>query len=147
MHNHPLHRRVMAECLCCHVEQEFTFASRFNQVICKGCVRHQGDTTAKGNQRDEDHVALWRSALAVTREDHADEVARLRRVIEEFEQELARRQTEIKDLQAVVRDGVERAPLPAVEQWWANEQVGGCRGAPRQRLPVQGPRLPGPVGC
>lgn len=119
----PLHRPIRTECLCCHVEQEFTFRSQSDQVICKSCFRHQGDTITKARQRNTDHIGLWRSELAIAREDHAHEVARLHGIVEQRDRELARQRTEIEDLRAVVRAGVESAPLATVEKWFADEQV------------------------
>jgi hypothetical protein len=123
MHSYPLHCLITVECLCCHVAQEFTFSSRSDQVVCKGCARHQGDTAPKANQRDADHVALWRSELAIALEDHAEQVKNLRSLVDQRDQQLARQQAEINDLRAAIRAGVEGAPLPAVERWWSNEQV------------------------
>jgi hypothetical protein len=77
----------------------------------------------KANQRNTDHIGLWRSELAIINENHADKATRLQNVIEQRDRELARQRTEIEDLQAVVRAGVENAPLAAVEQWFASEQV------------------------
>lgn len=123
MHTFPLHRPFLTECLCCRVEQEFTFTSQSDQVVCKGCIRHQGDATVKANHRDTDHVGLWRSELALTKEEHDEVVAQLRVEIERRDQQIADQRTEIADLQAVVRAGVESAPLPAVARWFADEQV------------------------
>lgn len=123
MHNYHLHRPVTAKCLCCHVGTEFTFTARSDHVICKGCVRHQGDTLAKAKQRDTDHVALWRSELDLAMEHHAEEIARLLDVISQRDQELATQRIEIQDLQAVVRTGVESAPLGTVQHWWVDEQI------------------------
>ena len=123
MHNRPLHQPVAVECLCCRVRQEFIFTSTSDQVVCKGCLRHQGDTTAKAKQRDFDHVSLWQSELLLAKEVHAREVAGLRSIIAQRDQELTKRQIEINDLRRVVSVGLETAPLPSVERWWANEQV------------------------
>lgn len=123
MHDMPLHRRVSAECLCCRVETEFVFTSRSDQVICKGCLRHQGDTALKAILRDRDHLALWQSELTIAKDGHASVEADRRHLIEERDHELAKRQAEINDLRQVVRVGVENAPLAAVEQWWADEQI------------------------
>ncbi len=131
MHTFPLHRPFPTECLCCRVEQEFTFTSQSDQVVCKGCIRHQGDATVKANQRDTDHVGLWRSELALTKEDHDEVVAQLRVEIERRDQQIADRRTEIADLQAVVRAGVESAPLPRHDR--SEGPV-----PPRQRPPAPG---------
>jgi hypothetical protein len=119
----PLHQRVMRECLCCHVEQEFVFKSRSDQIVCKSCLRHQGDTTTKAVQRDFDHVKLWQSELAIAREGHAEAIHRLREVIQDQEERIAESRTKVGDLEAAVREGFQNAPLPAVERWWKDEQV------------------------
>lgn len=123
MHDKPLHCPVRTECLCCHVEQEFIFKSQSDHVVCKSCLRHQGNTIAKANQRNTDHIGLWKSEVAIANEDHADEVTRLHDVIEQQTRELASQRTEIEDMRAVVRAGIDNAPLATVEQWFANEQV------------------------
>lgn len=128
MHTYPLHRPFLTECLCCRIEQQFVFTSQSDQVVCKGCVRHQGDTAAKANQRDTDHVGLWRSELALAKEDHTREVSQLRAEIKRRDKQLIDQRTEIVDLQATVRARVESAPLPAVERWFADEQVVAAHG-------------------
>lgn len=123
MHTYPLHLPFLTECLCCHVEREFTFTSQSDQVVCKSCIRHQGDATVKANQRDTDHVGLWHSELALAKEHHEEVIAQLQTEIKRRNHQIASQRTEIADLQEAVRAGVESAPLPAVERWFADEQV------------------------
>ena len=123
MHTYQLHRLVKAECLCCRVEQDFTFTSSSDQVVCKSCTRHQGQTTVKANQRDTDHVGLWKSELELAKINRREDIARLQEAIAHRDQQLRERRKEISDLQAVVRAGVESAPSPMVERWYTDEKV------------------------
>jgi hypothetical protein len=77
----------------------------------------------KANQRDTDHVGLWRSELALAKDDHEKVIAQLQTEIKRRDHQIANQRTKIADLQEAVRAGVESAPLPAVERWFADEQV------------------------
>lgn len=123
MHQFPLHRHVVVECACCHLEQTFCFKSSSDHVICLSCIRHQGDNTAKANQRAYDHTNLWKSELAVAREDHADRVAELQKQIEFHEQEAVQLHTELNQAKENIRLGLNELSLPEVEKWWTSEQV------------------------
>ncbi len=123
MHDYPLHRPVQAPCLCCQVESDFRFTSAHNQVVCRGCERHQGDSVSKAIQRDRDHVTLWRSELAVHEEDAAERESSLRRSVADREAALAQCRVENRDLRETVRRGFEEAPLPAVERWLVGEEI------------------------
>ncbi len=124
MHTYSLHRSVKVECLCCRVERDFTFTSSSDQIVCKSCIRHQGQAVVKANQRDGDHVGLWKSELEVAKISHSADITLLQSGIARRENQLAEQRTQIADLQATVRSGVESAPLPAVERWYADEKVG-----------------------
>lgn len=123
MHNYPLRRTVIAECQCCHVEQEFKFTSNSDHVICKGCIRHQGDTKRQADQRDRDHVGLWRSELEIQREDHTSQISDLRSEIEKRDQQLAQQRADIEFLKEAIRQGLENTPPEIVPQWWESEKV------------------------
>ena len=123
MHNHPLHREVTVECSCCHIDCSFMFKSSSDHVICKGCLRHQGNTLPKVMQRDADHIGLWKSAFGVAKEDHFVELNRLKNLITQRDREIAALQTEVEDLHQVVRVGVEDASPLAVQQWFASDRV------------------------
>jgi hypothetical protein len=61
-HPHPLHADVDVPCLCCGSVQRFRFASSSDQVVCGHCRSHLGAERAE--QRDREHIALWRDILA-----------------------------------------------------------------------------------
>jgi hypothetical protein len=48
---------IDAECRCCRIVKQFTFASPSDQVVCVPCARHIGGD--KAEKRDADHVAMW----------------------------------------------------------------------------------------
>lgn len=127
MHAYPLQRPVTVECHCCRVEHEFMFTSKWDQVICRSCVKHQGNTAEKAGRRDFDHVNLWHSEMAITKEEHAAAWAELnerrRQADEERDQKITDLHAQIEDLRAVIRAGVENAPWPTVEHWYQSEQV------------------------
>ncbi|WP_430647538.1 hypothetical protein [Agromyces sp. GXS1127] len=60
-HPYPLHADVDVPCLCCGSVQRFRFASTSDQVVCGHCRSHLGAERAE--QRDREHIALWRGIL------------------------------------------------------------------------------------
>jgi hypothetical protein len=65
MHAFPLHQTVETECHCCRLLTVFVFTSPSDHVVCKACLPHQGDTSARLTQRNFGHVNLWRSEFAL----------------------------------------------------------------------------------
>ena len=123
MHQFPLQRPVTVECKCCHCDAEFVFVSHSDHVICRSCVRHQGDTVAKLRQRDADHVGLWKSTIALAAEEAAEREQTLVDRAGSLEEQLAQRRVELDDLRETVKRGFDAAPLPAVEKWLQDQEV------------------------
>lgn len=109
MHGHTLHRPVEVECTCCAVIQEFVFKSATDHVICKGCLRHQGEAPSKLRQRDTDHRGLWRSELGVLREDLATSRATATERAAESRRLLRVCKAENETLRQSVREGLSDA--------------------------------------
>ncbi|MGE2715141.1 hypothetical protein ACQI4L_13860 [Mycolicibacterium litorale] len=131
MHNYPLFQEVTADCECCKIPCQMWFTSVSDQVICKGCVGHLGDSPVRCAQRNRQHAGLYRSELLICQEDrqsdlrkHEAEMQRLKdrhaQKVEQLERELAAQRVELGDLRAVIRNGELN---PAVEQWFADEEV------------------------
>lgn len=123
MHQYELHRPVQVKCSCCDIENEFTFKSRSDHVICRGCQRHQGDSVRTLRQRDSDHHGLWASTAAVAAEDAAKRETSLHDRIRSLEEKIGHVQVENDDLRETVRRGFDAAPLPAVEKWLHDAEV------------------------
>lgn len=123
MHTYSLYYPVQAECQCCRVVTEFTFKSKHDHVVCKGCIRHQGDSPAVLQLRDTDHVGLWQSEVALVAEAADSREAALQQEIDRLKEQLERRGTDVEDLRETVRRGVAEAPLAAVEKWLHSEEV------------------------
>lgn len=122
MHGHTLHRLVEVECTCCAVIQEFVFKSATDHVICKGCLRHQGEAPSKLRQRDTDHRDLWRSELGVLCEDLAATRTTAVESAAEFRRVLRAREVENEALRQSVREGLSDAS-PADVQTIMRDQV------------------------
>lgn len=58
MHTHPLHRDIHIECECCRLVQLFRLTSKYDQLVCKECNRHVGNSTPKILQRSQDHLTI-----------------------------------------------------------------------------------------
>ena len=123
VHGHQLQRPVTATCLCCQVDYVFTFKSSSDHVLCRGCERHQGDSKAKLQLKDRDHVALWRSEVQLQAEEAAEREAVLESQVKSLKGELTEMRVEASDLRETVRRGFNEAPVLAVEKWLAGEAV------------------------
>lgn len=123
MHGYPLHHLVRAECTCCHVGYDTTFTSSSDQVVCKGCRRHQGDTVAKLSLRDRDHIGLWRSELGLEREGSQRRLEQQQALITGYRSEIELLQKAVEDMRATLRAGLQRAPDEGVLQWFASQEV------------------------
>lgn len=123
MHQYPLFGVVRAECACCHVSYETTFTSASDQVVCKGCLRHQGDTVTKLSQRDHDHIGLWRSELGLEHERSQRRLEQQQVLIEGYRTEIERLQEAGEEMRATLRAELHRAPDEEVLQWFASQEV------------------------
>ncbi len=115
MHLFTLHRPVQVECVCCRITTEFLFKSHSDHVICRGCLRHQGESLPKLKQRNTDHLGLWTSTIAIQAEEAKDRENGLSRRIASLEEELGRERMQVDDLRETVKRGFDDAPLPAVK--------------------------------
>lgn len=106
MHSYPLHREIEVECECCLLVMSFTLTSKHDQVICKACIRHVGNSSRKREQRAGDHLGLWRSELQLLAGDRD----LLRRTLSEervaVRQEQARLQGEVDRLTEAIANGL-----------------------------------------
>lgn len=123
MHDYPLFHLVSAECACCHVAYDYTFTSRSDQVVCKGCRRHQGDTTAKLKQRDRDHVGLWRSELGLANEQSKRRLEQQQAVITAYRTEIDQLRGFVDELRETLQNELRGAPDDRVLQWFAGVEV------------------------
>lgn len=124
MHTYPLHRAVEAKCACCKIDEWFKFKSSSDHVLCKACLRHQGDSSAKLKVRDFDHVHRWEAHFGVAQEERAAEEARLHDVIASKDAELGDMRLQISDLRSALEQGVDSAASPEVEHWFADQRIG-----------------------
>jgi hypothetical protein len=131
VHHYPLHRRVLAACDCCALDNDFVFRSASETVICKGCQRHTGGSPRARQLRDSDHAALFFSevqllreqlsqARAVQRDDYQRILTALESQLEARTDELARNAEVISGLRAALRDGEIGAGLAA---WLGDEEL------------------------
>lgn len=131
MHQHPLYHSVTVRCECCRIDQQFEFRSRHDQVICRGCVRHTGNSPKSRELRLRDHERLYWSELEICREDRqidAREAEALRlKLREELTEQIAQRDRTIAQRDVVIADlrhAIQNSELnPAVEEWLADEMI------------------------
>jgi len=123
VHPYPLFGVVRAECTCCHVIYETKFTSTSDQVVCKGCLRHQGDTVTRLSQRDHDHIGLWRSELGLEREVSQRRLEQQQALIAGYRAEIELLQEAVEEMSATLRAGLQGAPDEQVLRWFANQEV------------------------
>ena len=123
MHGYPLFGVVRAECTCCRVDYDATFTSRSDQVVCKGCLRHQGDTVTRLSLRDHDHIDLWRSQLALERETSQRRLEQQQALIAAYRAEIELLQKAGEEIRATLRADLRGAPDEQVLQWFANQEI------------------------
>lgn len=123
VHNYRLWEAVDAECACCQVVTRFVFKSSSDQVICKGCVRHQGDAPNKLRQRDYDHVQLWRSEVGLINQAHDAVVAELRAKLAERSQTIEILNTKVAEQRELLKAELRRAPEATVRAWFDSEAI------------------------
>jgi hypothetical protein len=131
MHQHPLYHSVTVRCECCRIEREFAFTSPYDQVVCKSCERHTGNSPERLELRRHDHLGLYWSELEVCREDRKSDAreaeARTQQVREELRERLAERDQTIAERDVLIADlrhAIQESELnPAVEEWLADDMV------------------------
>ncbi len=116
MHQHPLHREVHVPCACCAVRTAFTLTSSSDQVICRSCTRHQGESLAKATLRDRDHVGLWSSEVELVREEFAAHRAQARTAQEQLTRQLEQVRLENQGLRQALERGFETAAPADVQK-------------------------------
>ena len=129
MHSYPLHRRVEAECVCCHLISRFEFGSKSDFVICKGCIRHTGELKHQLQQRDIDHLNLWRSELALAAQGHAEAIAQLKAAVAEREEELRSLRLQLVDARHAIETELRARPMASLQGWWDSIQIGEANDA------------------
>ncbi|GAA1058408.1 hypothetical protein GCM10017608_26770 [Agromyces luteolus] len=102
-HQHPLHADVDVPCLCCGSVQRFRFASASDQVVCGHCRSHLGHERAE--QRDREHIALWRGILEAHDRDARDAAAEAATAAADSAELVARLTAERDQLRAGAIDG------------------------------------------
>jgi hypothetical protein len=116
---------VMVEvpCACCCVVTTFVFGSRHDQVVCRGCERHQGDTVAKLRQRDYDHVQLWKSEVALINEAQSDAVAALTVKMAERDHAIEVLNTKVEEQRELLKAELRKAPEATARAWFDSEAI------------------------
>lgn len=123
MHAYPLHRAVDAECQCCGTDYTTTFTSKSDQVVCKGCVRHQGSDLKSLTQRNADHKALWKSENDLLREENQRRLDLMGKQCDAYRGDIERLGGENEVLRQTIREGFDGAPLEIVQDWLHSEAV------------------------
>ncbi|MFO7690986.1 MAG: hypothetical protein R6W83_10630 [Cryobacterium sp.] len=111
-HSYPLHTSVQATCLCCHMDQPFTFASVSDHVVCARCVHHL--SADKAERRDTEHVVRWAAHFAEEQQANTDFIAASVAVATEKDAEIARLSGEVAELSRVVSGTFERGDVSQV---------------------------------
>ena len=111
-HSYPLHTSVQATCLCCQIDQPFTFASVSDHVVCAGCVHHL--SAEKAERRDTEHVARWAAHFAEELQAHTDFAAASVAVIADKDAEITRLTGQVEELSRVVSGTFERGEVAQV---------------------------------
>jgi hypothetical protein len=123
MHNHQTFRPMLVSCECCKLLREFTFTSKHDQVICKGCLPHSG-SPEKQQRKLRDHVGLYLSELRIEQDERREEVDEYRDKLRELrlqhQDELDQLAARNAQLAEALRD---RATNPDVDRWLADEAV------------------------
>lgn len=127
MHSYALYYPVDAECLCCHIVSEFYFYSEHDLVVCKGCHRHQGATVDKLRQRDEDHVAFWKSELGVKAEDFRQDRARAFALVRERDAKISELTDVVNALREQLKADLRNGPEEAVRAWFDGERIAAAK--------------------
>jgi hypothetical protein len=131
MHNYSLHTRVRVRCECCQLASDFHFTSHSDQVICSGCVRHQGDGDRQRDLRNADHASVYLSEIGVLQEDldtnrerqrneYQRDLERLEAQVAAKDAQLAEQDELITQLQTALRTGTIDGD---VSHWLADEEV------------------------
>ncbi len=128
MHEHPLHRRVTAECLCCQLRSDFEFTSKSDHVICKGCLRHQRSSPARLLKRDADHVSLWSSELKLA-EEAQDLERQQAAAVPALEGQLLELRGELSDMRGALTAEISQHPVASVEAWFKGEEISAAHRA------------------
>lgn len=123
MHNYQTFRPMVVVCECCKLPNEFTFATKHDRVICKGCLPHTG-SPEKQQRRLRDHAGLYLSELCLAQEERATEAERyrdnLRDLRAKHQEDLDQLNAKIAQLRAALHDGTTN---PVVDRWLADEAV------------------------
>ena len=123
MHSHQLHQDVVVACECCRLNQPFRLTSKHDQVICKACVRHVGNSSQKTEQRNSDHLGLWLSELTLLIDVRDGLRSRLSREQAAARQEQLRMQGEIDQLTEAITQGLSDASPADVRQLMTQQVV------------------------
>lgn len=115
------------ECLCCHLTVDEQISSPHHARVCRGCARHQGGTLDKLRQRDSDHVGLWTSTLAVMQDEHAEQVAAWRGVVQAERQKVADVNDELEATRSQLMEKYREVPDGAVARWLDSVAVQAAR--------------------
>jgi len=129
VHEYLLHRRVTAECLCCHLPSEFEFTSQSDQVVYKGCLRHQGDSTARLRLRAADHVSLWSSEVQLAQEAQDLERQQAAAAVVALEAQLLELRGELSDMRGALKAEISQHPVASVEAWFKGEEISAAQQA------------------
>lgn len=111
-HSYPLHTSVQATCLCCQMDQPFTFTSVSDHVVCASCVHHL--SAEKAERRDTEHVTRWAAHFADELQAHTDFAAASVAVIAEKDAEIDRLTGQVEELGRVVSGTFERGEVAQV---------------------------------
>jgi hypothetical protein len=123
VHDYPLHHTVDAECQCCGVVYDTVFTSKSDQVVCRGCIRHQASDARSLLLRNADHKALWRSEVALLRDHYVRRMEAVAAESKAYREEVNRLQEVINELKQTIRDGLALEPPESVLEWLVNEAI------------------------
>lgn len=101
----------------------FIFKAASDQVICKSCLRHVGDSKDKLALKNQDHLGLWKSEIELVRHKAAAVIAAHKEKVRRAEAEVARVNLENQGLRKTLEQGFSAAAPADVQRILRSAEV------------------------
>ncbi len=122
-HQHALHRPLRVECLCCRLEQRFTFTARSDQVVCASCIKHVGGTANVALLRDRQHLEMWRAERSLVVDDYSLHVVGLEQTLHERDGAITALNERVSDLEGALQAGLAARPVESIAIWLEGTKI------------------------